>query len=954
MEEAKKPIIPPKKEKEEAPAIPIKLPKSHARRDKLREIEKEMQEIWIKEKAFEQDAPEDYSSMSWEEKNSSKYLMTFPYPYMNGRLHLGHAFSLSKVEFRSRYQRMLGKRTLWPFAFHCTGMPIQASADLLKKELEIGEKGRQWRILEKMMIKEEEIPKFSVPEYWMEYFPPQGKEDLVEMGVSVDWRRSFITTKRNPYYDSFVQWQFRHLKEQGRILYGKRYTVFSPEDNQPCSDHDRRYGEGARPQEYVLVKLKVLPPYPEVIADLGDKNIYMVAATLRAETMYGQTNCFLLPTGEYGLYESKTPGDIYICSPYSARGMAYQDMLIKDRKYDSIRMVYGKQLIGCRVKAPLSPYEYIYTLPMFTIKMNKGTGVVTSVPSDAPDDYAAIIDCMKPKLMEEFKLTDDMITPYKPVPILQIPGFGDMAAVYMCEKLKIKSQNDTEKLKEAKDACYLKGFTDGVMTVGICRGEKVSVAKEKIKALLVGTGEGVIYSEPEERVVSRSGDECIVSLCNQWIIPYGEPEWQKFCKSYVTQGNLECYNEVTYNNMVETLDWLKEWACARTKGLGTNIPWDPGFTIEALSDSTIYHAYYTISHLLQKDIFGDEPGVLGIKPEQMNDQVFDYVFLGKEIGVGDTTSIPLDKLNILRNEFMYWFPMDLSSSGKDLIKNHLTMSLYIYAAIFGMDKKMMPKSYFCNGWSMVNGQKMSKSKGNFWMLKEAIDYYGADAARIALCDSGDTPDDANYEDATANSAVNRLFVLNTWINELITTNYFVPTDKVKDSLFEEIFENEINYCIVESKKGYEMMKYKDALKYGFFELHRAKDEYIAAKGLNNTNPKLMLKYIEIQFHLIYPICPHFADYTWRNYIYPLMGKLGIEEGKPKSMTEARYPEPSKAPNMLLRRIKKYLENVKHEMRITSEKLAFGKKSKGKKNKGGEDVPAKKFKTCIIYIYIYII
>jgi len=76
--------------------------------------------------------------MTLEEKNASKYYVTFPFPYMNGYLHLGHAFSLSKCEFQVRYQKQRGKNVLWPFGFHCTGMPIQASANRLKMEMAQG------------------------------------------------------------------------------------------------------------------------------------------------------------------------------------------------------------------------------------------------------------------------------------------------------------------------------------------------------------------------------------------------------------------------------------------------------------------------------------------------------------------------------------------------------------------------------------------------------------------------------------------------------------------------------------------------------------------------------------------------------------------------------------------------------------------------------------------------
>ena len=50
---------------------------------------------------------------------------------MNGSLHLGHAFTVSKIEFAAGYQRMKGKRALFPMGFHCTGMPIKVRTRVL-------------------------------------------------------------------------------------------------------------------------------------------------------------------------------------------------------------------------------------------------------------------------------------------------------------------------------------------------------------------------------------------------------------------------------------------------------------------------------------------------------------------------------------------------------------------------------------------------------------------------------------------------------------------------------------------------------------------------------------------------------------------------------------------------------------------------------------------------------
>ena len=97
--------------------------KSHARRDLLLKIQSDVQTCWEESKVFQAEPGNKLPGPG------EKFFGNFPYPYMNGLLHLGHAFSLSKLEFGAAYHRLRGSNVLLPFGFHCTGMPIKASAD---------------------------------------------------------------------------------------------------------------------------------------------------------------------------------------------------------------------------------------------------------------------------------------------------------------------------------------------------------------------------------------------------------------------------------------------------------------------------------------------------------------------------------------------------------------------------------------------------------------------------------------------------------------------------------------------------------------------------------------------------------------------------------------------------------------------------------------------------------
>jgi leucyl-tRNA synthetase len=46
--------------------------------------------------------------------------------------------------------------------------------------------------------------------------------------------------------------------------------------------------------------------------------------------------------------------------------------------------------------------------------------------------------------------------------------------------------------------------------------------------------------------MSRSGDECVVALTDQWYLTYGEEEWQ--AKTLAALEALETYSEEAKNN----------------------------------------------------------------------------------------------------------------------------------------------------------------------------------------------------------------------------------------------------------------------------------------------------------------------------------------------------------------------------------------------------------------------
>jgi len=813
-------------------------------------IEKKWQKRWEDAKIFEANPD-----------GRKKFFVNFPYPYINSYLHLGHAFSSTRVDVIARYKRMKGYNVLFPQSWHCTGTPVWAAAQRIKEKEQ-----KQIQILKGLGFSDKEILKFSEPKHWIDVFVPAAKEDFIRMGTSVDWRRSFITTSLNPKYDQFIQWQFKKLKEKGFIDKGKHPVVWCPKDKMPVGDHDRIEGEGETPQEFCLLKFKL------------DKD-YLVVATLRPETVFGQTNLWINPHINY--VKIKINGEHWIVSKPCSKKLEMQD-----KKIEIIKEINGKEFIGKYVIAP-GIDKNIIILPAVFVDEDRGTGIVTSVPSDAPYDYIALKELQDSKeLDKKYKFTLKQIEEIEDIeiiPIINTKKYGNQAAVKVVEDYKIFSQED-KRLDKLTQEVYKEGYHNGIMleTCSKYKGMKVIEAKDKIKEELKEKGLLDIFYELSGKVICRCLTPCVVNIVSdQWFLKYGDKKWKEIVKKELEQMRL--YPELVRPQFNYVINWLNDWACTHLHGTGTKLPWDNKWIIESLSDSTIYMAFYTISHLLEK-----------IPEKEINDELFDYVFLKK----GKNNK----RLDNLRKEFEYWYPFDVRSSAKDLVQNHLAFCLFNHAAIF--PKEYWPKAFSVNGWLLVGGEKMSKSKGNFFTIREILEKYPADALRAGLMLGGEGLDDPNL-DFNNTETVNAK--LKQWY-EFAKGNY-KKAKKTQLNKSDMLFLSYINKYLKEGTKAMDEMLFRTAFDRLFFQLQRVLKEYLKR---NEINQEVLNDFIILQTKILQPFCPHISEELWE--------KLGnspfISLQKWPEADESKIsPELEEAEKAL----EKTIEDIKNILRIVKEK-----------------------------------
>jgi len=169
-------------------------------------IEKKWQDTWSKKNTFQ----------TTKNKNKKKYYVLEMFPYPSGKIHMGHVRNYTLGDVVARYKKMKGFNVLHPMGWDAFGLPAENAALTEKKH----------------------------PEKWTYENIKTMKEQLLQMGLSLDWNREIATC--HPEYYKHEQKFFIDMFNAG-LAYKKEAEVnWDPVDKTVLANEQVIDGRGWR------------------------------------------------------------------------------------------------------------------------------------------------------------------------------------------------------------------------------------------------------------------------------------------------------------------------------------------------------------------------------------------------------------------------------------------------------------------------------------------------------------------------------------------------------------------------------------------------------------------------------------------------------------------------------------------------------------------------------------
>ena len=169
-------------------------------------VENKWQKFWDKNKTFKTKI----------DKNKKKFYCLEMFPYPSGKIHMGHVRNYTIGDVLARYKSMQGYNVLHPMGWDSFGLPAENAA------------------------KENKLD----PKSWTEKNILIMKNQLKELGLSIDWDREISTS--SPEYYKHQQIFFLELYEKGLVYRKENYVNWDPIDQTVLANEQVIDGKGWR------------------------------------------------------------------------------------------------------------------------------------------------------------------------------------------------------------------------------------------------------------------------------------------------------------------------------------------------------------------------------------------------------------------------------------------------------------------------------------------------------------------------------------------------------------------------------------------------------------------------------------------------------------------------------------------------------------------------------------
>ncbi|MCI4346861.1 MAG: class I tRNA ligase family protein, partial [Thermoplasmata archaeon] len=370
----------------------------------------------------------------------------------------------------------------------------------------------------------------------------------------------------------------------------------------------------------------------------------------------------------------------------------------------------------------------------------------------------------------------------------------------------------------------------------------VAEARERLERSFDAAGAGITLEEFSKPVICRNGHRVgLRRLEDQWFLRYSDPEWK--LATHAMLPGLRVAPEAYARELPGIIDWFEDRPCTRRgRWLGTPLPSDPSWIIEPIADSTFYPAYFVVRRYVSDG---------RLRVEQLTPALFDRVFLGKG---GGEPSVPEELQRELREEFEYWYPLDLNVGGKEHKRVHFPAFLFTHAKL--LPRELQPRGIFVHWWLVgAEGTKISKKDtgvkgGTPPPLEEAWTSWGADALRLYYLLAASPDQDVAWDPTRVDEARDRIAELERLYRSSLAPGEGGPAE------LEAWLEDAVHELLHEVAAEYESLQLRDMAQQAFITLPALVRRFLARGGRQG---EVLARVTRAAIALASPVTPHVAE-----------------------------------------------------------------------------------------------